>query len=102
MVRALIETGRAQVNACDSDGRCALRAAVFGSHEPLARYLIRRAGANVHKLDADMRSILHAAAYTAHLPTCKLLVAHGAHLDHVDKHCQSVIFTCLFAPHGNC
>lgn len=48
MVRILLEN-RCQIDSCDSEGRTALRAAVFSGHDHIARLLIKY-GADGNKI----------------------------------------------------
>ena len=80
--QVLLERG-AQVDASDSEGRTALRAAAWAGHEEVVRLLLN-AGGQVDGEDRQGRTPLIAAAYMGHADIVTALLDAGAQPDHVD------------------
>ena len=82
MKQVLLERG-AQVDASDTEGRTALRAAAWAGHELVVTSLLN-CGANVDGEDRQGRTPLIAAAYMGHADIVAALLDAGAVPNHVD------------------
>ena len=80
--QVLLEGG-AQVDACDTEGRTALRAAAWAGHQRVVDALLS-CGALVDGQDRQGRTPLIAAAYMGHADIVAALLRAGAVADHVD------------------
>lgn len=90
----LLENG-ADIDASDSDGRTALRAAVFSGHENIVKLLLRY-GADVNKCDIEQRSVLQVAIYMGHYSIVACLLSSGANINHEDLIGRGMLSTAIY------
>ena len=119
IVNILLEND-ANVDTIDSEGRSALRAAVFSGHENVVKLLVKY-GADgelyleklfrcifaslflnkVNKSDAEKRSILHVAIYMGHAALVNYLAANGACVKYRDMLGRGMLATSIFSRSPN-
>ncbi len=94
LVNILLDSG-ADIDASDSDGRTALRAAVFSGHENIVKLLLKY-GANVNKCDIEHRSVLQVAIYMGHYSIVACLLSSGANINHEDLIGRGMLSTAIY------